>query len=69
MKTIVLKKPHEHEGVLRAPGDRIQVDATTAQFIASRGIGEIVNSLAPAAPAAPVAEPEPPTPETKRKEK
>ena len=41
MHQLVLLKPHTHAGKLGAIGDRIEVDAATAEWLLSNAIAEI----------------------------
>lgn len=48
---VTLLKPHTHAGAQKKPGDKIDVDADTAQWLADQGV------IAPVAPGAPAADP------------
>lgn len=37
---VTLKKPHTHAGEQKQPGDQIEVDAGTAQWLADLGVIE-----------------------------
>lgn len=52
MKTVTLKKPHIHAGVLRKSGDKITVDDRTAEWMEAN-MKDSVASIqdAPSAPA------------------
>ena len=56
MTRLVLNRPHTHAGQAYTAGDRIEVEATTAEWLLSHGIAE---ALPIAEPLAPKTDPEP----------
>lgn len=74
MTQLVLLKPHTHAGTPAAIGDRIEVDASTAEWLLAHAIAEIAASdqtpqkVPPAGEAPEVFQPQQPHQSNQRKE-
>lgn len=49
LKSVKLKRPHEHRGVLEEVGATIKVTSRTADWLKNNGIGDIVGEATPTA--------------------
>ena len=66
MTRLVLKRPHTHAGKAFQAGDRIDVDATTADWLIAHGVA--ATDVVPPKTAPEPAAPKPDLPRSQRKE-
>jgi hypothetical protein len=66
MTRLVLKRPHTHAGKAFQAGDRIDVEATTADWLIAQGVA--APDAVPPQPDPELADPKPDLPRSQRKE-
>lgn len=63
MNSLTLLKPHTHAGMAFAAGDRLEVDAVTAEWLVAQGVARIdtsdISKFQPSQPSKPLKDSKP----------